>query len=126
MKIKIKKGKIRDLETDLLIIEKTIDNQDFNEAHQKLMDLHQEFELMGYKDHSQKIENLMKSCIINSDFLEQRKTLVDKFDKGEIESAYKGLVELLKEVNKQEYSNWIDPAVTSEVADSLKMVAGNH
>ena len=125
IKIQIKKGKIRDFEADLLIIEKTIDNHDFNEAHQKLMDLNQEFELLGHKVHSQKIENLMKTCRINSGFLEQRKNLMDKLDKGEIESAYTGLVELLKEVNKPEYMDWIDPAVTSEIADSLKIVPGN-
>jgi len=121
-----KEGKIRNFKAEILNIEKIIENHDFNEAHQNLMDIHQELELLGHMDYSQKIENLMKTCRINSGFLEQKKILMDKFNKGDIEFVYTSLVELLKEVNKPEYTDWIDASVTSEITDSLKKVASNH
>lgn len=120
-----KEGKIRNYKVDISKIEKIIYNHNFNEAHQNLLVIHQELEILGHMDYSQKIENLMKTCRINAGFFEQRKTLIDKFNQGEIRSAYTGLVQLLKEVNKPEFIDWIDPSVTSEIADSLKKVASN-
>ncbi len=118
-------GNLKIFESEILNIEKTIHNHVFSESHEKLMVIHKELEILGHVDYSQKIENLMKTCRINSAFLEQKKTLMDKLNKGEIRFAYTGLVELLKEVNKPEYVDWIDSSVTSEITDSLKKVASN-
>lgn len=118
-------GNLKIFESEILNIEKNIHNHVFIESHEKLMVIHKELEILGQLDYLQKIENLMKTCRINSSFLEQKKNLMDKFTKGDIKFAYTGLVKLLKEVNKLEYTNWIDSSVKSEIADSLKKVAGN-
>lgn len=99
-----------------------MDKQNFSKANQKLTEILEKVKSMGHFNFCFNIENLIKACKLNFEYLEKEKNFRKMFENGKDQEAQEGLVKLLKEMADLDVKNYVDVHVEIKIERTLRLI----
>jgi hypothetical protein len=120
----IEKTNKESLEFQLEISKTTelMDKQSFSKANQKLTEILEKVKNMGHFNFCFNIENLIKACNLNLEYLEKENKFQKMFENGKIQEAQEGLVKLLKEMADPDVKDYVDVHVEIKIERTLRLI----
>ncbi len=99
-----------------------MDKQNFSKANQKLTEILEKVKNTEHFNFYFNIENLIKACNLNLEYLEKENKFRKMFENGKIQEAQEGLVKLLKEMADPDVKDYVDVHVEIKIERTLRLI----